>query len=136
WRRIDSMLRQAMTRPRDPDQTAVQALRAEMAADLLTNEGWPEYERVRLRDDRLDALRRLSRLDPTNATIRARLALALADSGHDAEAANQAERALELDRITPHRDRKLPDALRNAIRRAQEDGKARSGTPKTSNLKP
>ncbi len=121
WRRIDSMLKQATTRPRDPDQTAVQALRAEIASDLLTSDGWPEYERTRIRDDRLDALRRLSRLDPTNATTRARLALALADSGHDAEAAIQADRALELDRITPHRDRKLPDHLRRQIRRARAE---------------
>jgi hypothetical protein len=126
WRRIDSMLKQAATRPRDPDQTAVQALRAQIAADLLAVEGWPDYEQTRLRNDLLDALRRLSRLDPTNATIHARYAEVLADAGHLSEAVRQADRALSLDRITPHRDRKLPAQERSKLQKDRTDWKARS----------
>lgn len=126
WRRIDSMLEQATTPPRAPDQTAVQALRAQIAADLLAVEGWPNYERDRLVKDRLDALGQLSRLDPTNASAHALYAQALADAGQFASAIREADRALELDRITPHRDRKLRPTEKLELQKDRSDWKARS----------
>ncbi len=132
WRRVDSMLKQAATRPRDPDRTAVQALRAQIASDLLNVSGWPEYELTRLRADRLDALRRLARLDPTNVTVHAQLADALADSGHYAEAVREADRAFELDRITPHLDRKLPAEVRDRLQRTRTDWRDQSTSKRKS----
>ena len=47
---------------------------------------------------------------PTNATLRAELADALADAGKFDEAVDQGDRARALDDIMPHADKKmLPD---------------------------
>ncbi|MDZ4779812.1 MAG: O-antigen ligase family protein, partial [Planctomycetia bacterium] len=54
-------------------------------------------------------------LYPNHAEYRGTLAVALADSGEAAEARSAAERALELDRVTPHVDQKLSDGLREQL---------------------
>jgi hypothetical protein len=116
WHRVDSMLRQGMTRPRNPDSLALQALRARMAGELLAVPGWPQAERDRLQADRLDATRALARLNPTSAAVQAALSEAAAGAGRNSEAIEAARRALDLDRITPHIDKKLPDSLRKRMR--------------------
>lgn len=115
WHQIDSALKQAITPPRDPNDLATQTLRAQLSADLLNRDGWPEFERDRLQADHLDALRQLARLNPTAAPVHAELALALARAGQTAEAVAPAERALDLDRTTPHADRKLLEPTRKRL---------------------
>lgn len=54
-------------------------------------------------------------LYPNRAETRGKLAIALADAGHRDRARRQADRALELDRATPHADQKLSQKLRIAV---------------------
>jgi hypothetical protein len=115
WHRIDSMLRQAMSPPRDTESLALHAQRARIAGELLAVPGWPEAERRRLLDDRLDAARAMARLNPTSASVHAALSEAAAAAGKDEEARAAARRALELDAATPHVDKKLTDRLRKLM---------------------
>ncbi|WP_460166092.1 O-antigen ligase family protein [Thermostilla marina] len=57
---------------------------------------------------------------PTQALVRARYAQALAEFGREADARAMAESALELHRITPHENRKLPPAELDALKRLIE----------------
>jgi hypothetical protein len=78
---------------------------------------------AKTRDPRLaaaavDAYRRAVQLYPNSAELRARLAIALRAVGDDAGYQEQRDRALWLDRITPHQDKKLPPELRNSFQRS------------------
>jgi hypothetical protein len=63
------------------------------------------------------ALRRAAQLYPNSATTRARLARALRTKGDQAGYEAERQRALELDHLTPHLDKKLPDELRLMLQR-------------------
>ena len=63
----------------------------------------------------VEATRTASRLYPTNSELHARLAQASADISMFSDAVREANEALRLDRITPHADRKLPEALRRRL---------------------
>ncbi len=63
----------------------------------------------------IDAYRRSVALYPNDAARRASLALALQASGQGDDAATQRAAALYLDRITPHKDKKLPETLRRRL---------------------
>jgi tetratricopeptide (TPR) repeat protein len=112
WHRIDSMLDQASTPPRDPASLAVAMARVHAAREVLGRPGWPAAERRRILSDYLDAARTVTRLHPTSAIAFAELAEVAADARQLDEARQAAETALELDCITPHEDKKLPPALR------------------------
>jgi hypothetical protein len=62
------------------------------------------------------AFARAASLYPTSAPSHAKLALALKACGDGAGFRRASARALELDRLTPHADKKLSDKLRNAMR--------------------
>jgi O-antigen ligase len=115
WHRVDSELRQAATPPRDPGNLQVHVTRARLADQLLTITDWPEVERERLMKDRADAAELACHAHPTSATLHDRLAHALAALGHWAPAVAAGRRAIELDGITPHADKKLPDADRDQL---------------------
>ena len=61
--------------------------------------------------------RRAVRLYPNKATLRGQLSLALEQSGAREKATDEAAAALELDRLTPHTDQKLPPELRSELLR-------------------
>ncbi len=63
-------------------------------------------------------LRRAVELYPHRASLRARLALALRKAGNLAGYEEERTRALELDQITPHLDKKLSKELREALKRS------------------
>ena len=65
--------------------------------------------------DAVHATRTASRLYPTHATLHAELAEASAAIGMIPDAMTEAREALRLDRLTPHLDKKLPDAVRKRI---------------------
>jgi O-antigen ligase len=73
------------------------------------------------RQDRLDAAircyRRAVELYPNNAVQRAKLALAHQTAGDQRAFRQQRDRAMELDRLTPHADKKLPAELRQRLLR-------------------
>ena len=62
------------------------------------------------------AYRRAVDLYPNSARTTAGLAIALRAHGEKTEFERQAARALWLDRVTPHGDKKLADPLRDELR--------------------
>lgn len=74
----------------------------------------------------IKAYRRAIELYPRQALRHAKLAVALARAGDAASARHEAAEALRLDALTPHRDQKLPDDLRQAVRQitSSESGAA------------
>jgi hypothetical protein len=78
------------------------------------------YERTRDADSLKraeEALRRAVQLYPNSAVNRARLATALRSLGDVSGYEAERNRALELDQLTPHLDKKLPDELRQFLQR-------------------
>jgi O-antigen ligase len=73
------------------------------------------------RQDRLQMAiyfyRRAVQLYPNSATCRAKLALAYQTAGDQQAFRRQRDRAIELDRLTPHADKKLPGELRRLLLR-------------------
>jgi tetratricopeptide (TPR) repeat protein len=70
----------------------------------------------------VDLYRKAVDLYPNNATYRAKLALTLMASGDQAGFQREAARALELDALTPHADKKLPGKLRSVLQRSTIPG--------------
>jgi Tfp pilus assembly protein PilF len=68
-------------------------------------------------DKAVESYRRAVELYPNDALGHARLALAYRAAGDETAAGRQAEIALDLDRRTPHADKKLPDAVRQSLKR-------------------
>jgi hypothetical protein len=105
WHRVDSQLVQAATPPRNPRALEPHAARLEMAKQMLALRNLPDFERLRILGDRLDAARRCTEAHPTSSVLWAELALAHADRGDAEPARTAATRAFELDALTPHRDK-------------------------------
>jgi hypothetical protein len=82
--------------------------RARLAEDLLEIPTWPEVERERLLKDRVDAIEKACLANPTSASLHAEQARDLAALGKWGLAIAAGQKALELDGITPHVDKKLP----------------------------
>jgi hypothetical protein len=68
-------------------------------------------------------------LYPSNAMLHARLAEASAEISMPGEALKEAERALRLDRLTKHGDKKLPEAIRERLEDQVAEWKERA-TPR------
>jgi len=67
--------------------------------------------------------RRAIELYPNHAVNRAKLAEAYRLAGRWKEFRREATVALDLDALTPHEDKKLPEELRQSLRRSSEQGK-------------
>ncbi|MDB5351913.1 MAG: lipid core-O-antigen ligase-like enyme [Planctomycetota bacterium] len=117
WHRIDSGLKSARTRPRDPKSLLAQRLRAAWAREFLELPNLVEGERYRIRIDRRDACRKACILYPTDSSLRAEFAEALADLELYPEAVEQAWFALKLSDLTPHADKKLREDVREHLTR-------------------
>ena len=120
WHRLKSQLRQARTPPRDPKSFVIASMEYQVANRLLGIAGWPPVERKALLEDRLSAARLAAVLNPTSAGVQADLAYAAEDSGELRLAIEAATRALHLDAITPHKDRKLPPGERARLEESRE----------------
>jgi hypothetical protein len=70
-----------------------------------------------------ECLRAAATYYPTSAATVGEFALALELSGKPDVARRQAKRALQLDELTPHRDKKLPGDLRNRLNALLEEPK-------------
>ena len=68
-------------------------------------------------EEAVGSLHRAVELYPNSATTRGKLAVALKVSGDRDAARREADRALRLDRLTPHPDKKLPAELRQRLER-------------------
>ncbi len=109
-------------KPEDLDQLTVYA-KGFMARDPISsmaclqvgNWYWGIYETTQNEDAlqrATEAYRQCVALYPNDAYRRAKLALALEAAQQPQDAAPHREAALELDQVTPHLDKKLPEALR------------------------
>ena len=72
-------------------------------------------EAIRLRGEMVKSTRTATLLNPTSAELHARLAHASAEINMYQDAVDEANEALRLDRLTPHRDRKLPETVRERL---------------------
>ncbi|MBU0718200.1 MAG: tetratricopeptide repeat protein, partial [Planctomycetes bacterium] len=63
------------------------------------------------------AYRRAIELYPNNATYHAKLAVALQTAGDEPGFRREADAALELDRLNPHEDKRIPAELRSRLNR-------------------
>ena len=126
WHKIDSQLLQAATPPRDPYSLQAHMTRVRFADKLLTYQTWPPFERERILKDRVDAIEKACLANPTSASLHAERAQDLATLARYDQALAAGTRALDLDRITPHVDKKLPKATRAQIQRDLETWKAAS----------
>ena len=117
WMRIPIMYDYAAKPPRNPKSWVLHSERAIRIHDLLRSIG-SQLDPVKLIEYRgmiVEATRTATRLNPTNAELHARLAHSSAEISMYRDAVSEANEALRLDKITPHRDRKLPGALRSRL---------------------
>lgn len=112
WLAIDSKLKSAMKPPLNPQSLLVHSFRAGMARAFLEGPPLSAIERTRIRADRLNSCLASCALYPTQASLRAELADALADSGNFDEALKQGRRARDLDDAMPHLDKKMLPEVR------------------------
>jgi hypothetical protein len=118
WKTIPALLLKAASPPRSPDAWTLHSERALVTRDLLNRLGpsLSPKEIIPLQASVVEATRTASRLYPTNATLHARLAEASAEISMFQDAAREAEEALRLDMITPHKDKKLDPAQREQLK--------------------
>ena len=104
--------------PRNPNNWGIHSERATAIHQLLSLIGskLEPLEVIRLRGELVKSTRLATRLNPTSAELHARLAHASADINMYQDAAVEATEALRLDQLTPHRDRKLPDNVRDRLK--------------------
>ncbi len=118
WKTIPVLLLKAVSPPRDPNVWSLHSQRAAAIGDLLKRVGnsLSPREVVSLRAGMVEATRTASRLYPTNAALRARLAEASAAISMFGDAAAEAREALRLDALNPHADKKLPAVVRARLK--------------------
>jgi hypothetical protein len=117
WMKIPIMYDKAAEIPRNPHAWAIHNERAIKIHELLSVLA-SQLDALQLTEYRakvVEATRTASRLNPINSDLHARLAHASADISMYADSVSEANEALRLDRITPHEDRKLPDAVRRRL---------------------
>jgi hypothetical protein len=138
WKRVPLVLEMAVTLPRNPYAWAIHNERALVMAQLVSAVGsqLSPVEQIRYRSKVVEATRRATRLNPTNAELHARLAEASAGISMFRDAASEAEEALRLDQITPHLDKKLPDQVRTRLQAQLPDWKDRSAQNANLDAKP
>ena len=123
WKRIPVLLLNAVTPPRNPNSWVLNRDRAVLMRELLEKIGpsLPPTESLKYRANVVEASRKAVLLYPSNANLHALLAEAGAEIGMDSDAAQEAEEALRLDRLTPHTDKKLPPKVRAKLRDRLEE---------------
>ncbi len=118
WKTIPFLYERAAQPPRNPNAWTVHNDRARAIHQILGLIGTKlePREAIRLRGELVKSTRIATRLNPTSAELHARLAYASADMSMYQDAVDDATEALRLDRLTPHRDRKLnPPEVRERL---------------------
>jgi O-antigen ligase len=114
--RIAPVLDEASAPPRNPNALSVQRARMAILRELIARQGRATKDLPRMQNDLVNAAAKAVKLYPNNASLHAELAEAAAAIGRFDLAAREAREALRLDRLTPHQDKKLPDAERKRLR--------------------
>jgi O-antigen ligase len=117
WNQIPILLNKAVSDFRSPNVWSLHSERAMTMRQLLNQIGskLSPIEILKIRAEIVKATRRAAFLYPTNAELHARLADASAEIGMFKDAVDETEEALRLDKITPHLDKKLPEAVRKRL---------------------
>jgi hypothetical protein len=117
WTTIPYLYQMAATPPRSPYAWAIHSERARLIHELLKAIGskLDPLELLRCRGEIVKSTRIAARLHPTNAELHARLATDSASINMYQDAVDEATRALQLDEIMPHGDRKLPEGVRKRL---------------------
>jgi hypothetical protein len=137
-KKIEFLLDQAVSPPRNPSAWAAHREHAAVLAGIMSRIG-PQLdprEAIGYQAKIAAELRRASRCHPTNATLHAELAEASANISMYRDAAVEAEEALRLDRITPHPDKKLVDEVRARLIAHLPEWKERSAQNANLDAKP
>jgi hypothetical protein len=114
---IPFLYQMAVTPPRNPGSWTMHDERARVIHQMIRIAGakLQPLELMRLRGESIKSTRTASLLYPTNIELHARLAEASAEIGMYQDAVDEATEALRLDGLTPHRDKKLPGAIRSRL---------------------
>jgi hypothetical protein len=114
---IPFLYQMVVTPPRNPDSWTMHDERARVIHQMLKVAGskLQPLELMKLRGELIKSTRIASLLYPTKIELHARLAEASAEIGMYQDAVDEAREALRLDRITPHRDKKLPGPIRDRL---------------------
>jgi O-antigen ligase len=117
WKTIPTLLLKAASPPRNPNVWALHSERAMVTHDLLNKVGpsLSPRETIPIQAGIVEATRTASRLYPTNADLHARLAEASAAMSMFQDAVTEAREAIRLDGLTPHLNKKLPEAVRKRL---------------------
>ncbi|MEN6498183.1 MAG: O-antigen ligase family protein [Thermoguttaceae bacterium] len=130
WKQLANMTFSQWRQQPDPEafQRFDQAAREALARESQAASAWlyygDRYFDAFSTTDRSDDLKmakkmyqRAVELYPNSAICRAKLATAYRAAGQGTEFRQEAERALQLDAITPHLDKKLPEDIRESLKR-------------------
>ena len=117
WKTIPLLYERATQPPRNPNAWGVHSERARVIHQMLGIIGsqLKPLEAIRLRGEMVKSTRAATRLYPTSTELHARLADASAEISMYQDAIDEATEALRLDRLTPHRDKKLPVPIRTHL---------------------
>jgi O-antigen ligase len=117
WKTVPYLYQMAATPPRNPNSWSVHSERSRVIHQLLNAVGpkLSPLDLLRYRGEIVKSTRAATRLHPTNTELHARLADASAEINMFQDAVDEATLALRLDGLTPHRDKKLPEAVRKHL---------------------
>jgi hypothetical protein len=96
----------------NPHSSSAYRMAGDWWSQVFNRTGNPEHALAAV-----DSLTRAVALYPANAILRSELATAFASAGQPEEASIEARAAIRLDEATPHKDKKLPDAIRDNMRK-------------------
>jgi O-antigen ligase len=130
WRLVLAALKLAASPPRNPNAWTLHSERAQITREILAKvaSSLPPTKIIPLQAGIVEATRTASQLYPTNAMLHARLAEASAEVSMFGDAVTEAKEALRLDALTPHADKKLPDAFRERLLAALPQWSQKAGS--------
>ncbi len=134
WKKIPVEMYEANHAPRSEQSWSRQLERARMMTLILKSiaDKLPPRELLRYRGNIAEATRKAMLLYPTNASLHARLAEISAEIGMIPDAVKEGQRALELDSLTPHADKKLEPRVRDWITAKLPDWKKSAASMPTA----
>lgn len=117
WKMVPELLEDAVRPPRNPISWSLHLRRAEAIRQLLRRVGadLKPLEVIRYQGEVVKEIRTASTFYPSNARLHAWLAEASAEISMTGDAVKEAEEALRLDGLNPHRTKKLTDAERERL---------------------
>ncbi len=132
WTRVLIAMDDALdSKWRNPNNLGLRRRQAAYARAILSEmpDNAKPFELLSLRSTIVKATRRAASIYPTNATLRGELAQASAEIGMFVDAASEGKRALQLDELTPHADKKLPKNLKSYLEAQIPEWEAQAKEP-------